>query len=420
MSRLLLVRHGEASAGFGSDRDPGLSVEGHAQADAVAEQLAERGPLALVTSPLRRCRETAAPLAARWSTDAIVEAGIAEVAAPSDDLDERARWLRGALAGSWADLEPGPRRWRNDTLETVRSLGRAHPDGAVMSTGSTTPPEDDGIEDSAAPLIEHLAELRSRLIKSIVAFLIGMVISFAFWNPIFNFLTDPLCGALAARGQECDLILIKLQEGFFVAVRISLLGGFVLAFPIIAAQMWRFVAPGLYRSEKSAFLPFLIASPMMFFLGASFAFYIVTPLAFDFFLLFQQPGSLLDQATGEMNPLAQAGVTFQGSVNEYLTLTTRFIIAFGLCFQLPVLLTLMGKAGLVSSQGLADVRKYAVVAILGLAAVVTPPDVITQIILFTAVYGLYEISIFLVRRVEKKRDEALREEGLLDDEEAGA
>ncbi len=134
MSRLLLVRHGEASAGFGSDRDPGLSVEGHAQADAVAEQLAERGPLALVTSPLRRCRETAAPLAARWSTDAIVEAGIAEVAAPSDDLDERARWLRGALAGSWADLEPGPRRWRNDTLETVRSLGRAHPDGAVLVT----------------------------------------------------------------------------------------------------------------------------------------------------------------------------------------------------------------------------------------------------------------------------------------------
>ncbi len=281
-------------------------------------------------------------------------------------------------------------------------------------------PEDDEIEDSAAPLIEHLAELRTRLLYSISAFIVGMVVSFFFWNPIFNFLTDPLCGALAARGQDCALILIKLQEGFFVAVRISLLGGFVLAFPVIATQMWRFVAPGLYRSEKSAFLPFLIASPMMFFLGAAFAFYIVTPLAFDFFLLFQQPGSLLDEATGEMNPLAQAGVTFQGSVNEYLTLTTRFIIAFGLCFQLPVLLTLMGKAGLVSSQGLADVRKYAVVAILGLAAIVTPPDVITQIILFSAVYGLYEISIFLVRRVEKKRDAALREEGLLDDEEAGA
>ncbi|MGY6412077.1 MAG: twin-arginine translocase subunit TatC [Alkalilacustris sp.] len=282
------------------------------------------------------------------------------------------------------------------------------------------PPPEDDIEDSAAPLIEHLAELRMRLIISIVAFIVGMVVSFFFWNPIFNFLTDPLCGALAARNQDCGLILIRLQEGFFVAIRISLLGGFVLAFPVIATQLWRFVAPGLYRSEKSAFLPFLIASPGMFFLGAAFAFYIVTPLAFDFFLLFQQPGSLLDEATGEMSPMAQAGVTFQGSVDEYLTLTTRFIIAFGLCFQLPVLLTLMGKAGLVSAQGLADVRKYAVVAILGLAAIVTPPDVITQIILFTAVYGLYEVSIFLVRRVEKKRDQALREEGLLDDEEAGA
>ena len=288
-----------------------------------------------------------------------------------------------------------------------------------MNSRHKGPPPPDDIEDSAAPLIEHLAELRTRLIKSILAFLVGMVISFMFWNPIFNFLTDPLCGALLARGQDCDLILIRLQEGFFVAVRISFLGGFVLAFPVIATQLWRFVAPGLYRSEKGAFLPFLVASPLMFLLGASFAFYVVTPLAFDFFLLFQQPGSLIDEATGDASPLAQAGVTFQGSVNEYLSLTTRFIVAFGMCFQLPVLLTLMGKAGLVSSRGLADVRKYAVVAILGLAAIVTPPDVITQIILFTAVYGLYEISIFLVRRVERKRDEALRAEGLLDDEEIG-
>ena len=289
--------------------------------------------------------------------------------------------------------------------------------------GTSSPPEpeaEEAIDDSAAPLIEHLAELRTRLIYSVIAFIIGMVISFAFWNPIFNFLTDPLCGALASRGQDCALILIQLQEGFFVAIRISLLGGFVLSFPIIATQLWRFVAPGLYRSEKSAFLPFLLASPAMFFLGAAFAFYIVTPLAFDFFLLFQQPGSLIDPATGAENPMGQAGITFQGSVNEYLSLTTKFIIAFGLCFQLPVLLTLMGKAGLVSSRGLADVRKYAVVAILGLAAVVTPPDVITQIILFSAVYGLYEVSIFLVRRVEKKRDAELKAEGLLDEDEAGA
>ncbi len=238
---------------------------------------------------------------------------------------------------------------------------------------------DDEIEDSSAPLIEHLAELRTRLIHSVMAFILGMVICFTVWNPIFNFLTHPLCDAMAARGQgDCGLILIKLQEGFFVAISISLLGGLVLAFPYISYQMWRFVAPGLYRSEKGAFLPFLIASPFMFFLGASFAFYIVTPLAFDFFLGFQQPGTVIE-GTDENS----------------------------------VLLTLMGKAGLVSSRGLRSVRKYAVVGILVLAALVTPPDVITQVILFVVVYGLYEISIQLVRRVERQRDEKLREEGVL-------
>lgn len=286
------------------------------------------------------------------------------------------------------------------------------------------------LADSSAPLIEHLAELRSRILKSLAAFLVGMVICFTVWNPIFNFLTQPVCGALADRQQDCGLILIKLQEGFFVAIRISLLGGFILAFPIIGYQMWRFVAPGLYRNEKGAFLPFLIASPIMFAMGAAFAFYVVIPLAFDFFLGFQQVGSLLGPATPDITsngdaagPMtgAMAGITFQGSVEEYLSLTTKFIVAFGLCFQLPVLLTLMGKAGLVSAEGLGAVRKYAVVAILVLAAVVTPPDVITQIILFTVVYGLYEISILLVRRVERKREQELRDQGLWvdDDDEDG-
>ncbi|MDZ4093629.1 MAG: twin-arginine translocase subunit TatC, partial [Paracoccaceae bacterium] len=125
------------------------------------------------------------------------------------------------------------------------------------------------IDDSSAPLIEHLAELRSRLIKSALAFIVGMVICFTIWNPIFNFLTRPICSALSDLGQDCSLVLIKLQEGFFVAIRISLLGGFVLAFPVIANQLWRFVAPGLYKSEKGAFLPFLIASPVMFAIGAA-------------------------------------------------------------------------------------------------------------------------------------------------------
>jgi len=188
----------------------------------------------------------------------------------------------------------------------------------------------------------------------------------------------------------------------------------MLSFPVISYQMWRFVAPGLYRSEKGAFLPFLLASPFMFFLGATFAFYVVTPLAFDFFLGFQQSGSVLSE---EMSENATAGIAFQGSAQEYLSLTIKFIVAFGMCFQLPVLLTLMGKAGLVSAEGLGNVRKYAVVAILVLAALVTPPDVITQVILFVVVYGLYEVSIFLVARVEKKREAKLRAEGYYDDDD---
>lgn len=291
-----------------------------------------------------------------------------------------------------------------------------------MATKSAkTAPND--IDDSSAPLIEHLAELRTRLIWAVLAFVIAMVLCYFIWNPIFDFLTQPICTALEKRNQACGLILLKLQEGFFVAMRIAFFGGFVLSFPIIGFQLWRFIAPGLYRSEKNALLPFLIASPLMFLLGAAFAYYVILPWAFDFFLGFQQGPTVLPDATAAVGEAAKAagnsaptggvgiaaenpwaGIVFQGSVEEYLTLTTKFILAFGLSFQLPVALTLMGKTGLVSSEGLASVRRYAVVAILVLSAMVTPPDVISQVVLFSVIYGLYEISIFLVRRIERKRE----------------
>jgi len=209
--------------------------------------------------------------------------------------------------------------------------------------------------------------------------------------------------------------------------------GLMISFPFVANQLWRFVAPGLYKKEKAAFLPFLIASPVMFFAGATFAHLVVTPLAMKFFLGFADTASIFtaffEQVPGEgvtatVAPEGKKGIdiVFQGKVNETLDITLKLIVAFGLSFQLPVLLTLMGRAGLATSAGLAGVRKYAVVGILALAAVVTPPDVITQLILFVVVYGLYEISIQLVRRFEKKREEELKAEGLWfeDDDEPEA
>jgi sec-independent protein translocase protein TatC len=278
------------------------------------------------------------------------------------------------------------------------------------------PAAPDDIDDTSAPLIEHLAELRRRLIWSILAFTAAMVACFAVWNPIFNFLTGPLCDALLARGQNCQTYLLSMQEGFFLAVSISMAGGLCLSFPVISYQLWRFVAPGLYRSEKKAMLPFLIASPFMFALGAVFAFYVITPLAFTFFLGFQQPGTL--ESGVEAGSSAVAGIAFQGSAQAYLSLTLTFIVAFGLCFQLPVLLTLLGLAGLVTSKGLARVRKYAVVGILIVAALATPPDVISQLILFGTIYPLYEVSIWLVRRTERKREAELRAEGVLGENES--
>ncbi|MFD1912226.1 twin-arginine translocase subunit TatC [Halodurantibacterium flavum] len=287
----------------------------------------------------------------------------------------------------------------------------------------------DDIDDSSAPLIEHLAELRTRLIRSVLAFAVGMILCFLVAEPILQFLSEPIADVLRARGEDPRLIFTAPQEKFFVLVRISFIGGFALAFPVIAHQLWRFVAPGLYRSEKNALLPFIIASPVLFMIGAAFAHYVVTPMAMNFFIGFSDAipalatilaGDDVGEVTEVAAPAREISTVFLGSVRESLDLSLKFIFAFGICFQLPVLLTLMGKAGLVSAAGLGEMRKYAVVGILAVAAVLTPPDVISQVILFTVVYGLYEISILLIKRVERKRNDDLRAQGLLDDDEAGA
>jgi sec-independent protein translocase protein TatC len=275
--------------------------------------------------------------------------------------------------------------------------------------------QSDTVDDSAAPLIEHLKELRYRILVSIAAFAGTFLLGYLIWDKIFNILSIPMCTALETRGQECQFILVKLQEGFFVAIKIAMWGGFAMAFPIIAFQLWRFVAPGLYRNEKAAFLPFLVASPVMFIIGASFAYFVILPFAFQFFLGFEDTfkAAMEGSSLGE----APAGVVYQGSVEAYLSLTMTFVMAFGLCFQLPVLLTLLGKAGILTAAGLKATRKYAIVAILFVAAVVTPPDVMSQLILFAAVYPLYEISIFLIARFERQREAEERANGTWVDED---
>jgi sec-independent protein translocase protein TatC len=293
----------------------------------------------------------------------------------------------------------------------------------------------DEIDDSAAPLVEHLAELRNRLIWSVSAFLIAMILCFVVAEPILDFMLGPIEASMRALGDPNPVMQYTApQEYFFTLIHISVVAGLMVSFPVIAYQLWRFVAPGLYRNEKQAFLPFLLASPVLFFVGAAFAHFVVTPIAMTFFLGFADAFSVVTALLPGLTDVPADGVVvapdgpsegieivFQGKVNETLDISLKLIMAFGLCFQLPVLLTLMGKAGLATSAGLAGMRKYAIVIILIVAALVTPPDVMSQLILFFAVYPLYEVSILLIRRMEKRREAELRAQGLWDeDEEAEA
>jgi sec-independent protein translocase protein TatC len=249
----------------------------------------------------------------------------------------------------------------------------------------------DNPDDNKMPLLAHLLELRNRLLYSFAALFVAFLVCYYFAEEIFAFLVHPLAQALG--GQEGRrMIMTSLTETFFTYIKIGLWGGLCLAFPVIASQIWKFVAPGLYKHERRAFLPFLAATPILFTLGASMVYFFIMPVAWKFFLSFETPG--------EPGSLP---IQLEARVSEYLSLVMTLIFAFGLCFQLPVLLTLLARVGLTSSKALASKRKYAIVIILTIAAFLTPPDVFSQVSLAVPMYMLYELSIFAIKLIERSR-----------------
>jgi len=253
------------------------------------------------------------------------------------------------------------------------------------------PVTDDPINDKPMPLLEHLIELRTRLLWSMGAFMLCFFVCYHFSKDIYSFLAQPLANILISRGGNRRLIYTALYEAFFTYLKVSFFGAAFLAFPVIASQIWIFVAPGLYRSEKRAFLPFLLATPVLFVGGAALAYYFVFPAAWTFFLSFETS----DGAGG-------LPVQLEAKVSEYLGLVMRLIFAFGLAFQLPVLLTLLAKVGIITVAGLRKYRRYAYVGMFIVAAIITPPDVITQTGLAIPLILLYEISIFTAGLVAPK------------------
>ncbi|MEM9501314.1 MAG: twin-arginine translocase subunit TatC [Pseudomonadota bacterium] len=245
------------------------------------------------------------------------------------------------------------------------------------------------IDETRAPLLDHLIELRARLMRSVLALAIGFGVCLYFADPILAFLVQPLKDAFPAG--EGQLIFTKLPELFFVDLKVALFAGFMVSFPIIANQLWAFVAPGLYAQEKKAFLPFLIATPVLFIGGASLAYFVVMPTAFRFFLGF---GGDAGGLTVEALPAA----------GEYLNLVMQFILAFGVTFLLPVLLMLLHRAGIVTREQLAGARRYVIVGVVALAAIVTPPDPGSQLILAIPLLLLFEGSLLLMRFQESKID----------------